>query len=84
MTVRTKMKLENVVPYEWGGVKAIFRCLYDPQLIAEDKGFQKATPTGVASFQVDNPIAIKELVIGRSYYFDITPIYPEEEIPHAQ
>jgi hypothetical protein len=74
MHVRCKMKLENVVPYEWGGVKAIFRCLYDPQLIEEDRSFQKATPTGVASFQVDNPTAIAELVIGRSYYFDITAL----------
>lgn len=72
MTVRAKMTLEGVYGQSWGGAKAIFRCVYDPNK-EEDKSFQKATPTGSAEFQIDNPAASQQLVIGKAYYFDITP-----------
>lgn len=74
MGIRCKMKLENVFAQAWGGAKAIFRCEYDPQLIAEDASFQKATPSGHAEFQIDNPKAADQLVIGKSYYVDFTPV----------
>lgn len=74
MTVRCKMTLQNVFAQTWGGAKAIFACQYDAQLCAEDRAFQKATPSGMAEFVVDNPKAAAELVIGQSYYFDITPV----------
>jgi hypothetical protein len=74
MIVRVKMKLENVFAQSWGGAKAIFRCEYDPKLIAEDVSFQKATPSGCAEFQIDNPKAAEQLVIGKSYYVDFTPV----------
>lgn len=72
MSVRCKMTLSAVVPNTWGGVKAIFQCQYDDK-IEEDRRFQKATPTGNAEFVVDNPAAIEQLVIGKAYYFDMTP-----------
>ncbi len=73
MAIRCKMRLANVFAQSWGGAKAIFTCEYDPQLIEEDRAFQKATPIGCAEFQIDNPAAAEQLVIGASYYFDITP-----------
>ena len=74
MSIRCKMKLQEVIAQKWGGAKAIFACEYDEEVSAEDKGFQKATPTGTAEFQIDNPEASKQLVIGQAYYFDITPV----------
>lgn len=73
MGIRCKMKLENVFAQSWGGAKAIFRCTYD-KAIAEDLSFQKATPSGHAEFQIDNPKAAELLVIGRDYYVDFTPV----------
>lgn len=73
MTIRCKMQLENIFAQTWGGAKAIFRCIYD-QKIAEDLSFQKATPSGFAEFQIDNPKAAEQLVIGRYYYVDFTPV----------
>ena len=73
MTIRCKMKLESVIPHVWGGSQAIFRCEYDSKLCAEDVGFQKATPSGEARFQIDNPKATEQLVIGATYYVDFTP-----------
>lgn len=71
MTIRAKMRLNAVVAQQWGGVKAIFNCEYD-QATPEDRRFQKATPTGMAEFSIDNPDVIPQLVIGKSYYFDMT------------
>lgn len=71
--IRAKMKLESVIAQQWGGAKAIFRCEYDTKVSAEDTGFQKATPSGIAEFQIDNPKATEQLVIGATYYFDISP-----------
>lgn len=73
MSIRCKMRLDGVFAQAWGGHKAIFRCEYDNS-IEEDKKFQKATPSGMAEFQVDNPAAAEQLVIGKHYYFDITPV----------
>lgn len=67
------MQLENVIAHQWGGAKAIFRCIYD-QKIAEDVSFQKATPSGFAEYQIDNPKAAEQLVIGKHYYVDFTPV----------
>lgn len=74
MSIRCKMRLDNVFAQTWGGAKAIFSCQYDPELIAEDITFQKATPSGLAEYQIDNPKAAEQLVIGKFYYFDITPV----------
>ena len=72
MAIRAKMTCTGVFAQSWGGAKAIFHCQYDPQLIAEDLSFQVATPTGMAEFSIDNPKAAEQIVIGKSYYFDIT------------
>lgn len=72
MSVRAKMRLHGVVADSWGGWKALFICEYD-NAIEEDRRFQQATPCGQAEFQIDNPAAISQLVIGKSYYFDIVP-----------
>lgn len=74
MKVRCKMRLENVIPIAWGGVKAFYSCQYDPKLCEEDLTWQKATPVGSAEYHIDNPEAIKQLVIGKYYYVDFTPI----------
>lgn len=74
MTIRCKMRLDNVFAQTWGGAKAIFSCIYDQALCEEDKSFQKATPTGMAEFQIDNPKAAEQLVVGQYYYFDIKQV----------
>jgi hypothetical protein len=66
------MRLNAVVGQSWGGVKAVFNCEYD-NTIEDDRRFQAATPTGMAEFVIDNPAVIPLLVIGKSYYFDMTP-----------
>lgn len=67
------MRLQAVVRNSWGGIQAMFQCQYDPNS-EEDKSFQKATPSGSADFMIDNPAVMPQLVIGKTYYFDITPV----------
>lgn len=74
MATRCKMRLDDVIGMTHGGRKAIFRCAYDEELCKEDASFSKATPSGMAEFQIDNPVATKQLIIGQHYYFDITPV----------
>lgn len=40
--------------------------------IPEDQSFQKYTPNGSFKMLVDNPVVIKQLELGKQYYFDIT------------
>ena len=77
MSIRCKMRFENVIGMAQGSVKAIFSCQYDPKIIEEDAG---ATPWGQTQYIVDNPKAIEQLVIGGYYYFDITPVPQQPEI----
>ena len=44
------------------------------QKLAEDISFQKATPSGHAEYQIDNPKAAEQLVIGKQYYVDFTMV----------
>jgi hypothetical protein len=69
------MRLEGAFGQMWGGAKVIFHCIYDPTL-PEDQRFSKATPSGAAEFSFDNPEISDQLVIGKYYYFDITPVDP--------
>ncbi|MGY5791925.1 hypothetical protein ACXHXM_16940 len=73
MGIRCKMTLENVYANSWGGSKAIFRCIYD-KAVAEDVSFSKATPNGFAEYNIDNPAAAAQLIIGKQYYVDFTPV----------
>ncbi len=79
MSVRAKMTLNSITeerrgPGEGQSVKYLnFTCTYDPSL-PEDQRFQKATPTGSATFQVDNPAALEQFVPGQSYYVDFSPV----------
>jgi hypothetical protein len=74
MSIRCKMRLDDVISNSWGGKKAFFRCEYDEKLAKEDVAFQKATPTGHAEFVIDNPKATEQLVIGSYYYVDFHPV----------
>lgn len=74
MTIRAKMKLvraTDIFHTQSGpGYRTLrFETQYDPA-IPEDMRFQKATPTGYCEMQVDNPAALAQFEIGRTYYVD--------------
>jgi hypothetical protein len=75
MTVRAKLKLSEIqqTHFPWSKQTVLkFLAEYDPT-IPEDQRFQATTPTGSASFQIDNPDALAQFTPGASYYIDFTP-----------
>ena len=69
MSVRAKMVLTAVTDFNWGGKSLRFSTQYDAS-IPEDQRFQKATPSGEISMQVDNPAALAQFALGKAYYVD--------------
>jgi hypothetical protein len=71
--VRGKFKLQEVRQFSWGGDgrELVFRAEYDPDL-PEDQRYTEATPTGTIEMHVDNPAALQQFEIGKSYYVDFT------------
>lgn len=74
MSVRAKMKLASVTAHHYGSNSKTlrFQCEYDPSL-PEDQRFAKATPSGHIEMQVDNPAALEQFELGKSYNVDFTP-----------
>mgnify|MGYP003396251839 CR=1 FL=1 len=70
--VRAKLVLQEITDCSWGGKRIKFQTQYDSS-IPEDQRFQKATPTGSAEFQIDNPAALEQFKLGETYYVDFTP-----------
>ena len=65
--VRAKMR---VVAIE--GNKLSLDCQYDPEVKAEDRSFMQATPWGRAEFGIDNPKALEQFAVGKTFYVDFT------------
>lgn len=76
MTVRAKMRCDAIQTPEYGAGRVYFNCVYDPGSVPEDQAFTKFTPSGTATFLIDNPPALAQFVVGESYYVDFTPVAP--------
>lgn len=64
--------IRNHYGSEWK--ELVFRTQYD-NTIPEDQRFQKATPTGVITMQVDNPAALEYFgQPGGYFYADFSPV----------
>lgn len=75
MKVTAKMKLVSIAEHAWSPTTKTlkFMCQYDTS-IPEDQRFQKATPSGNAEFNIDNPVAIAAFALGGDYYVTFEPI----------
>ncbi|MCX2931382.1 hypothetical protein ORI20_13945 [Mycobacterium sp. CVI_P3] len=74
MTIRAKFRCisETKTAYSSESRQLVFQPMYDPELVAEDVSFAKATPSGELKIFVDNPNA--NFVLGQDYYLDFTPV----------
>ena len=70
-SVRAKFRLSAVTFNEGGSRTYKFTTDYDSD-IPEDQRFQKATPWGEITMNVDNPAVFDHFEIGKSYYADFT------------
>lgn len=69
MKVRGKLKVASI-----DGNQVNFITQYDTNDISEDNSFAAATPSASATFNIDNPEALKQFAEGKFYYFDILPV----------
>jgi hypothetical protein len=71
--VRAKFMLTEVTEGYWNrnSKRLVFSPQYDTS-IPEDLRFATATPSGRFEMQVDNPAALAQLELGKTYYFDIS------------
>jgi len=67
MTVRAKVTCETLE-----GNKVTFRTVYEPDGTKNDENarFTKATPWGQIELGIDNPQAMEQFQVGKSYYVD--------------
>jgi hypothetical protein len=67
--VRAKLYVDSIE-----GNKIIMSTVYeDPTKNTENARFTKATPWGKLEFGIDNPEALKQFEVGKSYYADFSP-----------
>lgn len=80
MTIRARMVLSSIkeVSYSptYSQKSLCFTCQYDTTT-EEGRRFQKATPSGTAEFQIDNPVALEQFKLGEAYYVDFIPVLKE-------
>jgi hypothetical protein len=74
MTARCKFQVEEVTHWTGDRRKVKLAARYDQPLSQEDRAFQKATPTGDMTIQIDNPNVFDVFVPGRYVYIDVTPV----------
>jgi hypothetical protein len=77
MKIRAKFRLMSETKNAYNAEQRllVFQSMYDPDLVAEDRSYAKATPSGKLEITVDNPNATFEL--GKDYYLDFTPVDAE-------
>ena len=73
MKVRAKFTLRDKRLTAWGSWEFNFQTMYD-QSIPEDQKFQKATPSGFCTMQVDNPAVLDSFEVGKAYYIDFEQV----------
>lgn len=67
--VRAKLRVDSIE-----GNKLRMSTVYeDPSLDTENARFTKATPWGSVELGIDNPAALEQFAVGKSYYADFHP-----------
>jgi len=72
MTVRAKFTLQSITQFQGSYKELKFGAVYDTST-PENERFTKATPSGQITMSIDNPAALEQFEIGKSYYLDFTP-----------
>jgi hypothetical protein len=71
MAVRAKVTCDDI-----SGNAVSFSTVYEPdaEKDTENARFTKATPWGAIRLGIDNPAALSQFEVGKSYYVDFTAV----------
>lgn len=73
MSVRAKFKVTSIKCFDYSDVsKEITLTPQYDESIEEDRRFYNATPSGEFRMLVNNPVAIDQLALGKTFYIDLT------------
>ena len=78
--IRAKFKVRSVKQDD--GFKEARTIVLSPQYddsIPEDKRYHSATPSGELTLYVTVPAVIEQLVLGKYFYLDLTPVEEKEK-----
>ena len=69
--VRAKVNVESIE-----GNKIVMTTVYQPDAAkdSENARFTQATPWGRIEMGIDNPKALEQFSVGKSYYVDFSPV----------
>jgi hypothetical protein len=73
--VRAKFRVVSRTMHSWSATAqtVVLQPEYD-HAIDDDRRFAKATPSGKFEMVVDNPPALEQFLLGRTFYVDFSPI----------
>lgn len=83
MSVRAKFKVTSIKSFDYSEIskeivltpqkEIVLTPQYD-ESIPEDRRFNAATPSGEFRMTVNNPVAIEQLQLGKTFYIDLTEV----------
>jgi hypothetical protein len=77
MAVRAKFRCLKIVTEDYGGVRQtkvhLGAVMGRVEEYGENDRYHQATPVGDLMMQVDNPAALAQFQVNKSYYLDFTP-----------
>ena len=75
MSVRAKFKVTSIKSFDYSEIsKEIVLTPQCDESIPEDRRFNAATPSGEFRMTVNNPVAIEQLQLGKTFYIDLTEV----------
>lgn len=73
MSVRAKFTLDSITKHRWGTTTVLKFQAVCADEVPENQRYHKYTPSGSLEISVDNPAAVEQFELGKSYYLDFTP-----------
>ena len=73
MSVRAKFTLHAVTKHHHGTAVSLRFGAVSADDVPENQRYHKYTPSGTLEIYVDNPSAVEQFELGKSYYLDFTP-----------
>jgi hypothetical protein len=77
MTARCKFQVVSVTHYSIGANRKVrLETRYDEKVAAEDRAFNKSTPSSSMEIDIANPYVFDVFTPGSYVYIDVTPVEP--------
>jgi hypothetical protein len=73
MSVRAKFTVQSITSHAHGQAKTVRLNAVCADEVPENQRYHRYTPSGSLEITIDNPAALEQFELGKSYYLDFTP-----------